>query len=651
MKNNAGAVSGLAAALLMAAAACADSTPPPTPTQPPMSVQLTTAPTPAPVAGVAKPTATTEPTPPAPTQPPVSVQPTTAPTPAPVVGVAKPTPTIAPTPPFKDVEGLLAQLTTNREKWESGRFNDYSYTYQRICPQCLPGSNPVPRYIRDGFLGRGRGLGTFYDLFDSIQSAIIDRNFVEVSISYQPEFGYPVAVFFVYAANIHSKDWGFKVSHFVPGRMYPIQCSDDVTPVIAPTAMPPSGQNLAEAVPVPPIPYAGYVRVDVVDERGQRVCGAEIEIATDYEGQGSLRNFSWIKSVESLANGLLGMTPYPENSSLLIRALMPDGRESGVLLIRAEEFWDYFKATERGFIISHQFQLGKRGTISYADYGSAHTSTYRAPFKGKPTAYTLDVDPSWSPDGSKIVFASSRDGNFELYVMDPDGSNQERLTNTPMVSESEPRWSPDGRKIAFKVDVPWSSPNNFEMNADGSNPLRWSRGVKPTDLSWSPDGSKITFMSRGELWVVGDDGSALTKITNLQPKYRAQAPAWSPDGTKIAFQTNLEGNMEIYVVNADGSDQTRLTNSAASNEAPAWSPDSKKIVFQSGRERGLDIYVIDADGTSEARLTNNIAHDLAPAWSPDGTKIAFQTARDGNFEIYVMDSDGSNKTRLTNDPR
>jgi TolB protein len=113
---------------------------------------------------------------------------------------------------------------------------------------------------------------------------------------------------------------------------------------------------------------------------------------------------------------------------------------------------------------------------------------------------------------------------------------------------------------------------------------------------------------------------------------------------KIAFHTNRDGNNEIYVMNFDGTGQTRLTNDAASDFGAAWSPDGTKIAFT----RGLDVFVMNADGTNPSRLTAFTAINSAPAWSPDGTQIAFHSSRDGNFEIYVMNADGSNQTRLTN---
>jgi hypothetical protein len=144
------------------------------------------------------------------------------------------------------------------------------------------------------------------------------------------------------------------------------------------------------------------------------------------------------------------------------------------------------------------------------------------------------------------------------------------------------------------------------------------------------------------------DGSDQIRLTNNSAN--DYTSAWSPDGTEIAFSSDRDGNYEIYVMNADGSDQIRLTNNSANDRFPAWSPDGTEIAFSSDRDGDFEIYVMNADGSDQIRLTNNSANDDYPAWSPDGTKITFSSDRDGNHEIYVMNADGSDQIRLTNNP-
>ena len=130
---------------------------------------------------------------------------------------------------------------------------------------------------------------------------------------------------------------------------------------------------------------------------------------------------------------------------------------------------------------------------------------------------------------------------------------------------------------------------------------------------------KIAFARNNEIYVMNADGSGATNITN-NAVFDGQ-PAWSPDGTKIAFFTNRDSTDEIYVMSADGSDPTRLTFNTESDEYPAWSPDGAKIVFTSARDGNKEIYVVNADGSGLARLTAHPANDKRPAWSPDGKCI------------------------------
>jgi TolB protein len=151
-----------------------------------------------------------------------------------------------------------------------------------------------------------------------------------------------------------------------------------------------------------------------------------------------------------------------------------------------------------------------------------------------------------------------------------------------------------------------------------------------------------------EIYLVNADGTFLSRLTN-NPAVDV-FPAWSPAGDQLLFTSDRNGNPDIYRVNADGSGLVQITNNPAEDALPAWSPDGKRIVFTSNRNGNDEIYVMNLDGSNLKQLTNNSAMDAFPTWSPDGTRIAFTTDRDVNLEIYVVDADGTNLIRLTNDP-
>jgi Tol biopolymer transport system component len=205
---------------------------------------------------------------------------------------------------------------------------------------------------------------------------------------------------------------------------------------------------------------------------------------------------------------------------------------------------------------------------------------------------TVDEYPAWSPDGKKIAFASAplkgtSIGKYDIYVINIDGSNLTRLTKE---GGWDPCWSPDGKKIAF-VSNRDGSVNIYIMNADGSNV------------------TQITKMPHYFEWV-GSNG--VLKGTIEVPAH----PSWSPDGKRIVFSVWFT-DRQIAIINVDGSNLTLLTDSTEfKNDWPKWSPDGKKIAFASTRNGNWDIYVMDASGTNLKRLTDNPAHDCYPSWSP-----------------------------------
>lgn len=146
---------------------------------------------------------------------------------------------------------------------------------------------------------------------------------------------------------------------------------------------------------------------------------------------------------------------------------------------------------------------------------------------------------------------------------------------------------------------------------------------------------------------------AIQRVTNVIDSY----PMPSPDGSKIAFQSNRSGDMEIFVMNTDGSNLQQLTHSGGFDGGPIWSPDGKKIVFPSERDQDPEIYIMDADGTNQKRLTNTPGDDSHPHWFPDGSRIVFNSPRTSPdlkadwgkqwHEIFSMKTDGSDVKQIT----
>ena len=279
--------------------------------------------------------------------------------------------------------------------------------------------------------------------------------------------------------------------------------------------------------------------------------------------------------------------------------------------------------------------------------------------------------PVWSPDGRKVAFPSADrqpwdGGNFDLYVMNADGSGLRRLTHDP-ASDVAPVWSPDGRKIAFTrshAPTEGRGPGEFDVyviNVDGSGERNLTGDAMSGGPVWSPDGRRIAFTSGRDasgLWgssiyVMNADGSGQRRLT----RHAGFIQGWSRDGRKIAFTRGVgrgrggPAALYIYVMNADGSGLRRLTRMAQVNYSlPSWSPDGRKILFVSERDGNVEVYVMNPDGSGRRNLTRHPGHDSAPSWSPDGRKIVFTTKRDGNFEVYVMNADGSEQRNLTRNP-
>ena len=258
----------------------------------------------------------------------------------------------------------------------------------------------------------------------------------------------------------------------------------------------------------------------------------------------------------------------------------------------------------------------------------------------------------------RIVFASNRDGDWDIYSMDLNGNNLLQLTDHP-ASDGAPACSPDGRRIAFRSDR-GGPPDLYAMDSDGNNVLRLTNSNSHESRpSWSPDGTKIAFSSFCEnncdIFTVDADGENRTRLA--QHDMDDVVPSWSPDGSKIAFASLPPGVImfaayHIFVMNADGTGRRNLTGNTdlMGNFFPTWSPDGRKIAFDSQRNFIYDIYVITAEGKKLERLTDGEGNNSRPVYVRDGKRIAFESDRDGDYNIYLMDTNGGNAVKLTRTP-
>ncbi|MEZ0578331.1 DUF5050 domain-containing protein [Nocardioides sp. MH1] len=273
-------------------------------------------------------------------------------------------------------------------------------------------------------------------------------------------------------------------------------------------------------------------------------------------------------------------------------------------------------------------------------------------------AVTGQVDPAaaLTPGANgRIAFASNRgDGvQFEIYTMNPDGTGVRQITSSAGDS-LDPSYSPDGTHIVFTSDRDGIN-DIYTMRSDGSDVVRLTDNGPVGDVtpSYSPDGTRIVFASgrdepAGDIYSMKVDGTDVIRLTD-DPVYDV-FPRYSPDGSHIVYQHDDGLAARVHVMNADGTEQTDIS-AGQTDLGPSYSPDGKLIVVARFFDGQLDIVTMKPDGSNVQNLTGSVDSESGPVFSPDGAKVAFRrTDATDAGGIFVMDADGSSPTQLTDQP-
>lgn len=252
------------------------------------------------------------------------------------------------------------------------------------------------------------------------------------------------------------------------------------------------------------------------------------------------------------------------------------------------------------------------------------------------------------PYNTRFVVSGNQTGNKELYLMDFSGENLIRLTKNKSIN-IKPSWSPDGQKITFTSYLN-GSPDLYMIDLGIKKIRRLSsrRGVN-IGASWAPNGSSIalTLAPRGnsDIYQINSKNGKIEKRLTRHHGIDT-APAYSPDGSKIAYVSERSGGAQIYVMNSDGTGNKRLTFQGTENTDPAWSPDGEKIAFVS-KQNNFDVFVINKNGTGLKRITQDMGNNEDPSWSYDGNYIGFSSTRTGAAHIWMSTADGTHQVQLS----